>query len=407
MCQYGLQVSFLAKNTFTVSAKELRTLKKDASYGKIQFVNEDPLACTSDASTDDSPSPVLSPTTDATVPQSETPLGSKDDDGGIHNGHARRSSDINGDIIFDSSQDLPSPVHIPGEHFQSVTTFSDRDESAVRGLLALGSSNNVNDVATVREATPGLSEFDPNMILSPLTTPYTEGKEGPGPMSFASIEASNGNAAVLPVLPPAIDYPSIPESDRLELLRHYRYHVAPWLDISDMRQPFGLTGLQFAMGSEKLLSALMRLSKACMLQSVPERSFLADFTESIADMSMLGDSTEATLLYVLEEVRCLVTDVPRAWTRNGYPDAIQSLVQYAYGDDINSALYWLTLRLNLGAALVNDSGIQLPLPMSPVPNISLQKEILHGFERIKMLTGWNVGEHLTHLREDWSFSDGA
>ncbi|KAH8432390.1 Zn(II)2Cys6 transcription factor domain-containing protein [Aspergillus melleus] len=346
VCQYGLQVSFLAKNTYTVSAKELRTPKKDASYGKIQFVNEDPLACTSDASTDESPSPVLSPTTDVTVPQSEAPLGLKGNDGDTHDGHARRSSEINGDIIFDSSQDLPSPVHIPGGQFQSVATFSDRDESAVRGLLALGSSNNVNDVATVREATPGLSEFDPNMILSPLPSPYTEGKEGTGSMRFPSINAPNNDNAVMAVLPPPIDYLSIPESDRLDLLRHYRYHVAPWLDICDMRQPFGLTGLQLAMGSEKLLSALMRLSKACMVQSVPERSFLADFTESIADMSMLGDSTEATLLYVLEEVRCLVTDVPRAWTRNGYPDAIQSLVQYAYGDDINSALYWLTLRLS-------------------------------------------------------------
>lgn len=36
VCQYGLQVSFLEKNTFTVSAQELRTPRKDVGYGKIQ-----------------------------------------------------------------------------------------------------------------------------------------------------------------------------------------------------------------------------------------------------------------------------------------------------------------------------------------------------------------------------------
>lgn len=36
-----------------------------------------------------------------------------------------------------------------------------------------------------------------------------------------------------------------------------------------------------------------------------------------------------------------------------------------------------------------------------------QKEILQAFDRIKELTGWDVGEHLIRLSEDWSFSEGV
>jgi hypothetical protein len=36
-----------------------------------------------------------------------------------------------------------------------------------------------------------------------------------------------------------------------------------------------------------------------------------------------------------------------------------------------------------------------------------QVEIVKGFERIYDLTGWSVGEYLTHLREEWSFLDGV
>jgi hypothetical protein len=38
---------------------------------------------------------------------------------------------------------------------------------------------------------------------------------------------------------------------------------------------------------------------------------------------------------------------------------------------------------------------------------SQQEEILHGFNRIHEITGWDTGEYLTRLREDWSFSEGV
>jgi hypothetical protein len=38
---------------------------------------------------------------------------------------------------------------------------------------------------------------------------------------------------------------------------------------------------------------------------------------------------------------------------------------------------------------------------------SQQNEIIQGFDKIRKLTGWDVGEYLSHVREDWSFLDGT
>lgn len=125
------------------------------------------------------------------------------------------------------------------------------------------------------------------------------------------------------------------------------------LDICDMRQPFGLSGLQFAMESEKLLSALMRLSKACMIQRASERKSLAESIDPLADTSLCGDSTENLLYCVFDNARQLVSNIPRAGISSGHSDFIHSLVHYAYDEDIKSAMYWLSLRLGKCSAEQN------------------------------------------------------
>ena len=193
-------------------------------------MKEDPLVCATDASTDESPSPELSPTTNVVVTQTDLQTTQDTNDGDTRNGNEQQNSHVDEGTIFHNHQHLPSSVDcLSGEHFQSGTAFSDRDESAVRGLLALGSSNNVSDMTTVTDATPGMSDFDPSLILPPLTSAYTASKEGPNHMYISSNDVGQGHAAAMFDSEPAIDYLSLPESERLELLRHYRYHVAPWV----------------------------------------------------------------------------------------------------------------------------------------------------------------------------------
>lgn len=191
-------------------------------------MKEDPLACATDASSEESPSPATSPITDLAVTQTEIITGKKDCDGDTRNGSARQDCEIDADPLFRNPQhQSASGDHLFGEQIQPVTTFSDRDESAVRGLLALGSSNHAGD--TITDITPGVSELDTNIILSPLTSTYTTGKEGPNSIELPSAGAVRGNTAVRLDPELSLDYSSMPESERLELLRHYRYHVAPWV----------------------------------------------------------------------------------------------------------------------------------------------------------------------------------
>lgn len=173
------------------------------------------------------------------------------------------------------------------------------------------------------------------------------------------------------------------------------------LDICDMRQPFGIAALQMSLGSGQLLSALMRLSKACMIPKDSENTFLPDIPEPLIQVGITGGSTESGLLYVLECVRILVSNISRSWKRTEYTGSIHSLAHYAHHESMDSTLYWMALRLgkcisvlrqniscylttaDLAVALANDSPILLPLPMSPIPSMSLLSRSDDIYEKVR------------------------
>lgn len=160
----------------------------------------------------------------------------------------------------------------------------------------------------------------------------------------------------------------------MKLLQHYRYNVAPWLDILDLTHKFGITALQIAVNSssERLLPALMGLSEACLrtqrgrvyshtygLQAVHfDDSVSGAYSEPTSgdrDLDAHENSTKSVLLRVFEELRGLASDVAKAWAsgRDGYDYGyneyrpLQSLVHRAYGMDMDAAVYWMFLRMGM------------------------------------------------------------
>lgn len=215
----------------------------------------------------------------------------------------------------------------------------------------------------------------------------------------------------------------------MKLLQHYRYNVAPWLDIHDLTHSFGITALQIAVNSssDRLLPALMGLSEACLrtqrsrvyshaygLQAVHfDDTVSAAYSEPASgdlDLDVHENSTEPVLLRVFEELRSLVSDVPKAWARgkgqydygyNGYMP-LQSMVHRAYGMDMDAAVYWMFLRMgmflffyffiylffffsipllrklvniltrtDIGKSLANNTPLRTPLPSLPIPSLAL------------------------------------
>ncbi|KAL2814969.1 hypothetical protein BJX63DRAFT_431073 [Aspergillus granulosus] len=475
-CNYGMQVTFLPKNSITVTAGELKSadLDKDRkeSYGRIQFINEDPLAIDNLAGTFEESGSVLrshSPASSTSVLSAPiSPLRVSD---------GRRPSNAAGEPFHATSTPTVAPwalTNLINNPAPPVTlepripssTFSAKDEFAVRGLLALGtqpSSESTSASASVGPSaaasapaealpasveTPGPSHFLDHDLASGATSgsppllDNTPGRTIPGgeisPGFIDGILGISSTAVPAPTSASAVHNPPAPlgfglvaqghtnghnyhqshtysytnggergssnsELWKMKLLQHYRYNVAPWLDICDLTHSFGITALQMAVASEeRLLPALLALSEASVyaprshgvgpgsgrgFQAVhfddtttpllSEHSNSQSRSHGRNDLEMKSDPNHAEiiLLRVLEELRELVSDVSRAWAKAdggayGY-GTLQSLAHSAYGLGLDPAMYWMFLRMDLGKSMANNTPLRSPLPSHPIPSLAL------------------------------------
>ncbi|KAL4926987.1 uncharacterized protein BDV17DRAFT_293102 [Aspergillus undulatus] len=454
-CSYGMQVTFLPKNSITVTPREIQSPRVDkgvsAKYNKIQFVNEDPLSINNLVDPPAEESQASSPASTGSgtaLPLSPAPIPPKNEDERRHstsgsvsegksdNGYSKlRPSEV--DRISDSiSRERYPPAVLPpwgldnydhrhngirtfAQNTNPVTldrldrpdSFSAKDESAVRGLLALGTQAGLG------------SRID--YVSSPVgnTGPETATEIGPG-TSFAAdtlhravpgfldgilgVSSPTGQFAFNLDVGSASLYgksESNPGSEawKMKLLQHYRYSVAPWLDIHDLSHAFGITALQTAVNSSsaRLLPSLLALSEACLRMQRGHGFAHAHAHESQAvrfDVTTTlylqhphaenlelrfnpdtGESLmEVILLRCFERLKGLVSDVAGAWANNadgyahGYDyDMLRPLADGALGLDMDSAIYWMFLRMDIGRSLANNTLIHTPLPPQPIPSLAL------------------------------------
>jgi hypothetical protein len=101
--------------------------------------------------------------------------------------------------------------------------FSDGDESAVAGLLALGTS-------TTEAMAPDLNLTE--YTISPLTRerPLAQAVT---PINFPDYSVTFSSSGLPQPAPPN---PEMSPTETLELLRHYRYEVAPWVCLCRMKE---------------------------------------------------------------------------------------------------------------------------------------------------------------------------
>lgn len=100
--------------------------------------------------------------------------------------------------------------------------FNDNDESAVAGLLALGTST--NDAMT-----PGVTFSD--FAISPLAKePSASQALTPSKHVSVDLSATFSPGQIANAATPSSNI-AISSTQTLELLRHYRYEVAPWVSV--------------------------------------------------------------------------------------------------------------------------------------------------------------------------------
>ncbi|QGA18804.1 hypothetical protein EYB26_006489 [Talaromyces marneffei] len=391
-CQYGSQLTFLTKNVITVSTPEV-----PRAYSNIKFVPEDPQNILNEGSSwedEDSLTPTDVPglVESRSEPIPHSAVGavgavttilqhnehiSHDDPSFAHWADCEAESpslDLNPRLSFYSPQDQSTNLsyHRHDDHLQDDTfpvpagrlhseaeaispvIVSDKDEFAARGLLALISREDVAPVLgerlgidphrgrTASDATP-LTSFDNASYDIAITRPATTQKT-------------------------------------TELLRHYRYEVAPWLDLCDMYQSFGIAAFQYAIDSERILRALLLLSEASLHNNNLDRRSSAPLSDSSLPLNMFFsdkgyNENEAdeysfmttALTMAFRRVHSFVSGLSHAWSMNKVPinmDLLNSLMVDIATSKPTSAIYWLFLRLELSTALANDDTIRFPLPLS-------------------------------------------
>ncbi|KAL4813987.1 hypothetical protein BDW67DRAFT_177497 [Aspergillus spinulosporus] len=496
-CNYGLQVTFLAKNSITVRAEEIEqsgdaASSKKGSYSKIQFVNEDPL------SIDNLVAPqVSSPESNVETTSTSLPLPLSPSPRAILEGKGN-GKDSGPNSLSDRETLIPEPnieeretsdtyggarshfqhhttlapweldghghAHINHARTPSVTleppippnTFSANDEYAVQGLLALGtqsgsgpapapesgsgsgigSSDAIPDPTTVSadgqenedigpvidaEGTPGraISVMSPGFVDGILQPTVGQGVSPPATHSILNFDIGGSNVNSFSFPRQLSDYKSMPQTWKLQLLQNYRYHVAPWLDILDLSHSFGITALQIAFGSssERLLHAILALSDTYLrvrqsrgysdaaiqldshfyshaFQAVHYEDTAASYPDCLVNAAVDENSTEAMLLRLFEKLGKLVADVARAWAmdRDQYEQdgrshgheyrPLRLLADRAYGLGMDSAIYWMFLRMDLGISLANNTPLRIFLPPHPLPSLPCLVRTENTHERV-------------------------
>ncbi|KAL4918806.1 hypothetical protein BDW62DRAFT_217431 [Aspergillus aurantiobrunneus] len=500
-CYYGLQVTFLPKNSITVTAGEVQspTVDRSANYNKIQFVNDEPLSIDNLAGLSAENTQPSSPTsTFSTTPLPLSPSRRNIRPGKENGRHSvsasvserergkycnsnSKTEEYREPITYSTYRDFhsrttlapwelddhnhnhsqnPNTNPVTFEHRIPPNTFSAKDEFAVRGLLALGTQSGpessgdsipVSAISNPLENTgicstdagrgigPGtpLAANTPNRAIggsgngiSPSLIDGILGVSTPVVHSVMNYDVGNSNSKS------NSDSSSNPSSEtwKMKLLQHYRYNVAPWLDIHDLTHTFGIKALQIAVNSPsgRLLPALMALSEACLQVQggrahTHDPGFQAVYSEDTAGVSYPEPSrdleldvnegfTESVLLRMFGELRSLVSDVAGAWAKNQNGDGsaggydygyeyrpLQSLVHRAYGLGMESAMYWMFLRLDIGRSLANNIPLRTPLPSLPIPSLALLCRTENTLERVghyAQVLLWLCGKALTTYHQE-------
>ncbi|KAL3292769.1 c6 transcription factor [Colletotrichum asianum] len=177
-------------------------------------------------------------------------------------------------------------------------------------------------------------------------------------VSPGSVRERRGSSAVVPAAK------SISQDRLLQLLRHFRYQVAPWLDLCDMSQTFGLYVPRLAIESEGVLHALLAVAATTDSRVMTnDAEYLKTLAEAAPwNQNSLNNINDGDLAHLTLSTACrFITDIPSGW--HELPIVINDnfwAVALAEASQKTIAILSVLIRLELAAALVTGSPISVP-----------------------------------------------
>ncbi|KAF4982708.1 hypothetical protein FZEAL_1735 [Fusarium zealandicum] len=342
-CQYGTRLSFLEKNAKT-SHDPARAAKP--SYAKLRFVIPE--------STTPKPSQFQQDETTLGEPgkKPSTPVETESAvlDEAIIQQQPETPALISpnlGDYGTITSPQAPGNHELPdpGSYAIGISPSNAAYETALDGLLSLGNDHYVppSASATSQVATNGGYFGSPTHSRHPATSVQFDLREKPQAEPFPNCL-------------------HMPQDRAVELLRHYRYHIAPWLDIGDTGQAFGLLVPRIAMDSAPLLDSLLSLSLTTLGGQVE-----LDFGEqSLLPASPNNSSIDIlcnALTFAFTTLRRHFVTPPTSWqspSKSVAFDVVNSASFQEQQSSVALAVSWMMLRLDVSVSLMNGSSVSIP-----------------------------------------------
>ncbi|CAI7580639.1 unnamed protein product [Penicillium bialowiezense] len=186
-----------------------------------------------------------------------------------------------------------------------------------------------------------------------------------------------------------------------DLLRHFRYHVGPWIDTGDPELPFGLQVLLLSRTNRALQAAILAVSAGQrMLMSFPS-SMDHDSSQIYRKEAEGSLALECDLARHAGQALVMLQDVlpsgPRQWRNLLIPTLEQACdfsSQTGQGEDVGEALLWLYFRLDLAGCII----LSKP-PLTPFRSL-LQRDgtfILHTHPQLQPQTVHRAYKHILCL----------
>ncbi|KAF7558721.1 hypothetical protein G7046_g5450 [Stylonectria norvegica] len=329
-CQYGTRLSFLDKNAMTV-AEPVESSKP--SYSTLRFVEPESTADRPGLRLQevDSPSDKPDETSSLTATNPIIP----------EETIAQQSVVPDDHLLSPSVDDFASPLtQVPPQdcHHQELYTpasyavdTSPGDaayETALDVLLTLG-----NDQHVVPPETGHVADGDKYLATPPEALDQSTAEQ-----------AEIGDNWLAELFP---NCAHLPQDRVVQLMRHYRYNIAPWLDIGDKGQTFGLIVSRIAMESVPVLESLLAISLTSLDRHANPN--LRDQRILPTDPNQLGMSVlNSLIVFAFVTLRRYVVAAPTSWQSPFRSISFASLNSALFQEQspaTSLAVSWLILRL--------------------------------------------------------------
>lgn len=136
-----------------------------------------------------------------------------------------------------------------------------------------------------------------------------------------------------------------------DLLRHFRYHIGPWIDIGDPELPFGLQVLLLSRTNRALQAAVLALSAGQRLLVASPNNRDAESSQQLRKEAEESLALEYDLARYAGHGLLLLQDAlpagPQQW-RNLLIHRIEEVSNFAsraVGEEVGEALLWLYFRI--------------------------------------------------------------